>query len=211
MGRRTPIEFADRRARRGSRRAHASEVQAPERVLSATFNPPHSSLGGSRRGIEDVPEAIRQALALCVDRQEADFLRKELPGHVGQSPPGGSLPRGHASHSAKTCLSVSMRTVAGELRAGTSWGVMGPSLQWHLVVARAGSSTSWRASHGPAAADQIPRHSDVTARAQVRRSSKESWRGRKSLRRRARSGGERGPGGTAEATSAGMNTRPLTR
>src|SRR5258705_10704393 len=106
----------------------------PERVLVGhPFNPPHiiplvEVVGGTKTS----PEAIQQALAFYASiGKKAIHLKKELPGHVGNRLQARlsnevTYPIQH------DVLSVEDADVAGGYGPGPPWGVMGPSLQWHL-------------------------------------------------------------------------------
>ena len=111
-----------------------SKCQHPERVLVGhPFNPPHiiplvEVVGGTKTS----PEAIRRAMAFYTSiGKKAIRLNKELPGHVAN--------RLQIALYAEVMyliqqgvLSVADADDAVSYGPGLRWGVMGPSLQWHL-------------------------------------------------------------------------------
>lgn len=111
-----------------------SKCRHPERVLVGhPFNPPHiiplvEVVGGSKTS----PEAIQQALAFYTGiGKKAIYLKKELPGHVGNRLQA-ALYREVMYLIQNDVLSVEDADVAVSYGPGLRWGVMGPSLQWHL-------------------------------------------------------------------------------
>src|SRR6478672_11489874 len=105
-----------------------------ERVLVGhPFNPPHISplveVGG---GTETSPDAIQQAIAFYASiGKKPIHLHKELPGHVGNRLQA-ALYKEIMYLIQQGVLSVSDADDAVSYGAGLRWGVMGPSLQWHL-------------------------------------------------------------------------------
>src|SRR5205823_3762081 len=111
-----------------------SECKHPERVLIGhPFNPPHiiplvEVVGGAKTS----PEAIQQAMAFYASiGKKPIYLRKELPGHVGNRLQA-ALYREVMSLIQQGVLSVADADDAVSYGPGLRWGVMGPSLQWHL-------------------------------------------------------------------------------
>ena len=106
----------------------------PERVLVGhPFNPPHiiplvEVVGGTKTS----PEAIQQALAFYASiGKKPIHLKKELPGHVGNRLQA-ALYKEIMYLIQHDVLSVEDADVAVSYGPGPRWGVMGPSLQWHL-------------------------------------------------------------------------------
>src|SRR6266576_1052545 len=106
----------------------------PERVLVGhPFNPPHivplvEVVGGTKTS----PEAIQQAIAFYASIGKKPIqLKKELPGHVGNRLQA-ALYKEIMYLIQQGVLSVSDADDAVSYGAGLRWGVMGPSLQWHL-------------------------------------------------------------------------------
>ena len=111
-----------------------AKCKHPERVLVGhPFNPPHiiplvEVVGGTKTS----PEAIQRALAFYASiGKKPILLNKELPGHVANrlqvalySQVMYLIQQG--------VLSVADADVAVSYGPGLRWGVMGPSLQWHL-------------------------------------------------------------------------------
>jgi carnitine 3-dehydrogenase len=111
-----------------------SECKHPERVLIGhPFNPPHiiplvEVVGGAKTS----PDAIQQALAFYASiGKKPIYLRKELPGHVGNRLQA-ALYKEVMYLIQQGVLSVADADVAVSYGPGLRWGVMGPSLQWHL-------------------------------------------------------------------------------
>ncbi len=106
----------------------------PERVLVGhPFNPPHivplvEVVGGTKTS----PEAIQQAIAFYASiGKKPIHLKKELPGHVGNRLQA-ALYKEIMYLIQHDVLSVEDADVAVSYGPGPRWGVMGPSLQWHL-------------------------------------------------------------------------------
>ena len=106
----------------------------PERVLIGhPFNPPHiiplvEVVGGTKTS----PEAIQQAIAFYASiGKKPILLHKELPGHVGNRLQA-ALYREVMYLIEQGVLSVADADDAVSYGPGLRWGVMGPSLQWHL-------------------------------------------------------------------------------
>src|SRR3984893_3041979 len=111
-----------------------SKSKHPERVLVGhPFNPPHiiplvEVVGGTKTS----PEAIQQALAFYASiGKKPIHLKKELPGHVGNRLQA-ALYKEIMYLIQQDVLSVEDADVAVSYGPGPRWGVMGPSLQWHL-------------------------------------------------------------------------------
>jgi 3-hydroxyacyl-CoA dehydrogenase len=107
----------------------------PERVLVGhPFNPPHviplvEVVGGSKTS----PEAIQQAIAFyALIGKKPIRLNKELPGHVGNRLQI-ALYKEIMYLIQQGILNVSDADDAVSYGPGLRWGVMGPSLQWHLA------------------------------------------------------------------------------
>jgi 3-hydroxyacyl-CoA dehydrogenase len=111
-----------------------SKCKHPERVLVGhPFNPPHiiplvEVVGGTKTS----PEAIQRALAFYASIGKKPIeLKKELPGHVGNRLQA-ALYKEIMYLIQHNVLSVEDADVAVSYGPGPRWGVMGPSLQWHL-------------------------------------------------------------------------------
>ena len=111
-----------------------SNCKYPERVLVGhPFNPPHiiplvEVVGGAKTS----PDAIRQAMAFyAAIGKKPIHLRKELPGHVANRLQA-ALYREVMYLIQQGVLSVADADDAVSYGPGPRWGVMGPSLQWHL-------------------------------------------------------------------------------
>jgi len=111
-----------------------SQCKHPERVLIGhPFNPPHliplvEVVGGTKTS----PDAIQQALAFyAAIGKKPIYLRKELPGHVGNRLQA-ALYKEVMYLIQQGVLSVADADDAVSYGPGLRWGVMGPSLQWHL-------------------------------------------------------------------------------
>ncbi len=111
-----------------------SKCKHPERiVIGHPFNPPHiiplvEVVGGTKTS----PDAVRQAMAFyAAIGKKPVYLKKELPGHVGNRLQA-ALYREIMSLIQQDVLSVEDADVAVSYGPGLRWGVMGPSLQWHL-------------------------------------------------------------------------------
>src|SRR4026209_1902881 len=105
-----------------------------ERVLVGhPFNPPHiiplvEVVGGTKTSLE----AIQQAIAFYASiGKKPIHLKKELPGHVGNRLQA-ALYKEIMYLIQHDVLSVEDADVAVSYGPGPRWGVMGPSLQWHL-------------------------------------------------------------------------------
>ncbi len=111
-----------------------SKCKYPERVvIGHPFNPPHiiplvEVVGGAKTS----PDAIQQALAFYAGiGKKPVYLKKELPGHVGNRLQA-ALYREVMYLIQQDVLSVEDADAAVSYGPGLRWGVMGPSLQWHL-------------------------------------------------------------------------------
>jgi carnitine 3-dehydrogenase len=112
-----------------------SKCKHPERILIGhTSNPPHiiplvEVVGGTKTS----PDAIQQALSFyAAIGKKPVYLKKELPGHVGNRLQA-ALYREVMYLIQQDVLSVEDADVAVSYGPGLRWGVMGPSLQWHLA------------------------------------------------------------------------------
>src|SRR6266566_703420 len=106
----------------------------PERVLVGhPFNPPHiiplvEVVGGAKTS----SEAIQQAIAFYASiGKKPIYLRKEFPGHVANRLQA-ALYREVLYLIQQGVLSVAEADDAVSYGPGLRWGVMGPSLLWHL-------------------------------------------------------------------------------
>jgi 3-hydroxyacyl-CoA dehydrogenase len=111
-----------------------SKCKRPERILVGhPFNPPHiiplvEVVGGSKTS----PDAIKQAMKFYASiGKKPILLRKELPGHVANRLQA-ALYREIMYLIQQGVLSVADADDAVSWGPGLRWGVMGPSLQWHL-------------------------------------------------------------------------------
>src|SRR5216683_1557738 len=111
-----------------------SKCKHPERVvIGHPFNPPHiiplvEVVGGARTS----PEAIEQAMAFYASiGKKPIHLKKELPGHVANRLQA-ALYREVIYLIEQGVLSVEDADDAVSWGPGLRWGVMGPSLQWHV-------------------------------------------------------------------------------
>ena len=105
-----------------------------ERILIGhPFNPPHliplvEVVGGTKTS----PEAIKQAISFYASIGKKPIqLNKELPGHVGNRLQA-ALYKEILYLIQDGVLNVSDADDAVSYGPGLRWGVMGPSLQWHL-------------------------------------------------------------------------------
>jgi carnitine 3-dehydrogenase len=111
-----------------------SKCQHPERcVIGHPFNPPHviplvEVVGGAKTS----PAAIDKAMAFYKSiGKRAILLRKEVPGHVANRLQS-ALYREVLYLIEQGVLSVADADDAVSWGPGLRWGVMGPSLQFHL-------------------------------------------------------------------------------
>jgi carnitine 3-dehydrogenase len=111
-----------------------SKCARPERVLVGhPFNPPHviplvEVVGGAKTA----PDAIQQAMQFyAAIGKKPVRLHKELPGHVANRLQA-ALYREVMYLIQHGVLSVEDADDAVSYGPGLRWGVMGPSLQWHL-------------------------------------------------------------------------------
>jgi 3-hydroxyacyl-CoA dehydrogenase len=111
-----------------------SKCEHPERcVIGHPFNPPHviplvEVVGGAKTS----PAAIEKALAFYKSiGKRAILLRKEVPGHVANRLQS-ALYREVLYLIEQGVLSVTDADDAVSWGPGLRWGVMGPSLQFHL-------------------------------------------------------------------------------
>src|SRR5262244_3936492 len=111
-----------------------TNAKHPERILIGhPFNPPHiiplvEVVGGKKTS----PEAIQQAISFYASIGKKPIkLNQELPGHVGNRLQA-ALYKEVMYLIQQGVLSVSDADDAVSYGPGLRWGVMGPSLQWHL-------------------------------------------------------------------------------
>jgi len=111
-----------------------SKCEHPERcVIGHPFNPPHviplvEVVGGAKTS----PAAIEKAMAFYKSiGKQAILLRKEVPGHVANRLQS-ALYREVLYLIEQGVLSVADADDAVSWGPGLRWGVMGPSLQFHL-------------------------------------------------------------------------------
>jgi 3-hydroxyacyl-CoA dehydrogenase len=121
-----------------------SAIQArcrhPERtVIGHPFNPPHvmplvEVVGGEKTA----PETVEQAMAFYAAVGKRPIrLKKELPGHVANRIQA-ALYREVAHLIDQDVLDVADADDAVSWGPGLRWGVMGPSLLWHLAGGEGG-------------------------------------------------------------------------
>jgi len=111
-----------------------SKCKRPERcVIGHPFNPPHivplvEVVGGTKTS----PDAIKQAMAFyAAIGKKPVLLHKELRGHVANRLQA-ALYKEVLYLIQLGALSVADADAAVCFGPGLRWGVMGPSLQWHL-------------------------------------------------------------------------------
>src|SRR6266849_3743921 len=111
-----------------------SACKRPERcVIGHPFNPPHiiplvEVVGGAKTS----PEAIDQAMAFYASIGKRPIrLLKALPGHVANRLQA-ALYKEILYLVQEGVLSVADADTAVSYGPGLRWGVMGPSLQWHV-------------------------------------------------------------------------------
>ena len=111
-----------------------SAAKRPERcVIGHPFNPPHiiplvEVVGGARTS----PQTIEKAMAFYASIGKKPIrLLKALPGHVSNRLQA-ALYKEILYLIQQGVLSVEDADVAVSYGPGPRWGVMGPSLQWHL-------------------------------------------------------------------------------
>ena len=111
-----------------------SKCKRPERcVIGHPFNPPHivplvEVVGGTKTS----PDAIKQAMAFYASiGKKPVLLHKELRGHVANRLQA-ALYKEVLYLIQLGALSVEDADAAVCFGPGLRWGVMGPSLQWHL-------------------------------------------------------------------------------
>ncbi|HKA86882.1 MAG TPA: 3-hydroxyacyl-CoA dehydrogenase NAD-binding domain-containing protein [Haliangiales bacterium] len=111
-----------------------SGCKRPERcVIGHPFNPPHiiplvEVVGGK----QTAPEVVEQAMKFYASiGKKAIRLNKELPGHVANRLQA-ALYREVAYLIEQDVLNVADADDAVSWGPGLRWGVMGPSLQWHV-------------------------------------------------------------------------------
>ena len=111
-----------------------TDCEHPERVLVGhPFNPPHviplvEVVGGAKTS----DEAVRKAMAFYASiGKKAIHLKKELPGHVANRLQS-ALYREVLYLIQQDVLTVEDADAAVSYGPGPRWGVLGPSLQFHL-------------------------------------------------------------------------------
>src|SRR4029434_2483062 len=111
-----------------------TQAKHPERVvIGHPFNPPHiiplvEVVGGTKTS----PGAVQQAMSFYASiGKKPIHLHKELPGHVANRLQA-ALYREVMYLIAQGVLSVADADDAVSWGPGLRWGVMGPSLQWHV-------------------------------------------------------------------------------
>ncbi|HMD87837.1 MAG TPA: 3-hydroxyacyl-CoA dehydrogenase NAD-binding domain-containing protein [Anaerolineaceae bacterium] len=111
-----------------------SKCKYPERcIIGHPFNPPHiiplvEVVGGTKTS----PDAIQQGMAFYSSiGKKPIHLRKELPGHVANRLQA-ALYREIMYLIQQGVLSVAEADDAVSYGPGLRWGLMGPSLQWHV-------------------------------------------------------------------------------
>jgi 3-hydroxyacyl-CoA dehydrogenase len=112
-----------------------SQCRRPERcVVGHPFNPPHiiplvEVVGGAKTS----PDAIQAAMAFyAAIGKKPVLLHKEMPGHVGNRLQA-ALYREVLYLVEQGVLSVADADDAVSWGPGLRWGLMGPSLQWHVA------------------------------------------------------------------------------
>ena len=111
-----------------------AKCKHPERVLVGhPFNPPHIiPLVEVVGGMKTSPEAIQKAIEFyAAIGKKPILLHKELPGHVANRLQA-ALYKEVVYLIQQGVLSVADADDAVSYGPGLRWGVMGPSLQWHL-------------------------------------------------------------------------------
>src|SRR5258706_4942045 len=111
-----------------------SQCKHPERiVIGHPFNPPHIVPLVEVVGVTKTsPETIQGPIAFYASiGKKPIHLHKELPGHVGNRLQA-ALYQEIMYLIQQGVLSVSDADDAVSYGAGLQWGVIGPSLQWHL-------------------------------------------------------------------------------
>jgi 3-hydroxyacyl-CoA dehydrogenase len=111
-----------------------TKAKHPDRILVGhPFNPPHiiplvEVVGGTKTS----PQAIQRAMDFYASiGKKPILLHKELPGHVANRLQA-ALYREITYLIQQGVLSVADADDAVSYGPGLRWGVMGPSLQWHL-------------------------------------------------------------------------------
>jgi 3-hydroxyacyl-CoA dehydrogenase len=111
-----------------------SKCKRPERcVIGHPFNPPHviplvEVVGGAKTS----PETVQRAMAFYASiGKKPIHLQKEVPGHAANRLQA-ALYREVAYLIEQDVLSVADADDAVSWGPGLRWGVMGPSLQWHV-------------------------------------------------------------------------------
>jgi carnitine 3-dehydrogenase len=126
----------------------------PERtVIGHPFNPPHLiPLVEVVGGAQTAPEKIQDAMAFYASiGKKPVHLRKELPGHVANRLQA-ALYREVVYLVGQGVLDVAAADDAVSWGPGLRWGVMGPSLLWHLGGGQGGIQHFMDTLMGPLAA-----------------------------------------------------------
>jgi carnitine 3-dehydrogenase len=126
----------------------------PERtVIGHPFNPPHIiPLVEVVGGTQTAPEKIQDAMAFYASTgKKPVHLRKELPGHVANRLQA-ALYREVVYLIDQGVLDVAAADDAVSWGPGLRWGVMGPSLLWHLGGGEGGIQHFMDTLMGPLAA-----------------------------------------------------------
>jgi len=160
------------RARRGCAPVHLGiDMRASQRcVIGHPFNPPHViPLVEVVGGAQTAPAAIQQAMSFYTSiGKKAIHLRKEVPGHVANRLQA-ALYREVLYLIEQGVLSVADADDAVSWGPGLRWGVMGPSLQFHLGGGTGGmqhfiehllpvmSSGLWKALGNPTITPELQR------------------------------------------------------
>jgi 3-hydroxyacyl-CoA dehydrogenase len=111
-----------------------SKCKRPERcVIGHPFNPPHiiplaEVVGGAKTSLDAIQRAMEFYASIG---KKPIHLRKEFPGHVANRLQA-ALYREVAYLIEQDVLSVEDADDAVSWGPGLRWGVMGPSLQWHI-------------------------------------------------------------------------------
>ncbi len=178
-----------------------SGCKRPERcVIGHPFNPPHviplvEVVGGAKTS----PQTIEKAMAFYSSIGKKPIrLFKALPGHVANRLQA-ALYKEVLYLIQQGVLSVADADVAVSYGPGPRWGVMGPSLQWHLGGGPGGIPPFHGTHHGSYGdLDEGSRHPKHYAGTEADRRRRRDANGRQSLGRAACCRGERGPDRTPE-------------
>ena len=128
-----------------------SACKHPERcVIGHPFNPPHmvplvEVVGGSKTSEEAVKRAIEFYGSIG---KKPIHVRKEVVGHVANRLQA-AIYREVVNLIHQGVVDVADADTAVCWGPGLRWGIMGPSMLFHLAVARAESSISWNICPAP--------------------------------------------------------------